>query len=312
MSSGLQHKMLNYEIPPPTGIWEKISLQLDDAAMSHQFPALLKNAAITPPSFIWSAINNELDEESIEKLYAKKMALAEAIPPASIWDSIQTLLDEQNAPAKSSPAKISPFLRYAAAAILIGLLAWWGIRFLTSNSNSDELATSQPTTPSVIESPVTPVLVTPSDPPAPTIAKNDLMEDEMRNNKALEASKKTYAKANTAETKLTVAKNYYFSSPSNTVTSRGLDDYDYFSYNRPISSGNRYVTLMTPEGNIIRVSRKLGDLVYCVSGQDQDQDCVEQVKKWQEKIANSTIAQSPDNFMDLFNLVNSLQNNNDL
>ena len=52
-------------------------------------------------------------------------------------------------------------------------------------------------------------------------------------------------------------------------------------------SGNlasRYITLMTPEGNIIRMSKKLTDMVCCVSGEDENEECKDQMKKWREKI----------------------------
>ena len=68
--------------------------------------------------------------------------------------------------------------------------------------------------------------------------------------------------------------------------------------------------LMTPDGNIIRMSKKLCDLVCCVSGQEQDEGCKSQLKIWQEKMASSSVAPSPGNFMDILNLVSTLQDNN--
>ena len=67
-----------------------------------------------------------------------------------------------------------------------------------------------------------------------------------------------------------------------------------------------YIMLMTPDGNIIRMSKKWSDLVCCVSGEEQDDDCKDQLKKWQQKIATSSLAPSPGNFMDIFSLVSSL------
>ena len=75
---------------------------------------------------------------------------------------------------------------------------------------------------------------------------------------------------------------------------------------------DRYIMLMTPDGNIIRMSKKWSDLLCCVSGEEQDADCKNQLKKWQEKIATSSLAPSPGNFMDILGLVNSLNENNGL
>jgi hypothetical protein len=66
--------------------------------------------------------------------------------------------------------------------------------------------------------------------------------------------------------------------------------------------------LMTPNG-IVRVSKKLGDIVCCVTGEAEDEDCKDQLKKWQQKMATTTVA--PGNFMDILTLVSSL-NDNDL
>ncbi len=83
-----------------------------------------------------------------------------------------------------------------------------------------------------------------------------------------------------------------------------------YAYNElsPTNIADRYVMLMTPNG-IVRMSKKLGNLVCCVSGQEQDEDCKDQLKKWQEKIACSPVAPSPGNFMDILSLVSSLNNN---
>lgn len=75
---------------------------------------------------------------------------------------------------------------------------------------------------------------------------------------------------------------------------------------------DRYVMLMTPDGNIIRMSKKWSDLLCCVSGEEQDADCKDQLKKWQQKIASSELAPSPGNFMDILGLVNSLNESNGL
>ena len=61
---------------------------------------------------------------------------------------------------------------------------------------------------------------------------------------------------------------------------------------------------MTPDGGIVRMSKKWGDLVCCVSGQDSDENCKDQIKKWQEKLACAPVANG--NFMDILSLVNTL------
>jgi hypothetical protein len=59
----------------------------------------------------------------------------------------------------------------------------------------------------------------------------------------------------------------------------------------------------------VRISKKLSDLFCCVSGEEQDENCTNQLKQWREKIAASPFNPSPDNFMDILDLINSLQDN---
>jgi hypothetical protein len=77
--------------------------------------------------------------------------------------------------------------------------------------------------------------------------------------------------------------------------------------NEETNMADRYVMLLTPDGSIIRMSKKLGDLICCVSGEEQTGDCKDQLKRWQEKLANSTAAPSPANVLDILSLVNSLE-----
>ena len=68
----------------------------------------------------------------------------------------------------------------------------------------------------------------------------------------------------------------------------------------------RYIAVMTPDCNVVRVSKKLDHLVCCVAGDDPGTVCKDQLQRWREKMACSPIAAS-GNFMDIVSLVNSLQ-----
>ena len=78
------------------------------------------------------------------------------------------------------------------------------------------------------------------------------------------------------------------------------------------SQVNRYMMLLRPDGYIFRMSKKLSNMVNCMynaSAIEADENCRDQVKKWREKIAKSTINPSPDNFMDILTLIKSLDEN---
>lgn len=312
MSTGIQNKMYNYEVIPPESIWQNITIDLDEAALKNTFPSTLHNIEITPPPSAWKNIENTLDEAFLENKYAEKLIGIESNPPAFVWANVKTALDAEKEEIATTPVRsISPFLKYAVAAAIVGLLAWGGIRLLNNEPGNTEMAGQPPTEQN------NNAVIPNNNLPAPintaekNIADNYSLEDA-RNDAALEASKKTFAKLDkTPNTKLSIAKDFYFNPNLSTANTRGLEEGDY--YPAPaLKSASRYITLMTPDGNIIRMSKKLGDLVCCVSGEEQDEKCLKQVKSWQQKLADSPAAHSPGNFMDILSLVNSLQNNNEL
>lgn len=276
MSSQLQNKILNYEVAPPASVWEKIEEALDESELAQEFPS---------------------------KLYG-----AEVIPPVSAWNKIATSLDAEHEAAIPEHRRISPLLKYAAAAILIGFLAWGGIQLLNNKSENKKVAKQEVPQPKM-DNP-SPLDNQNSNTPEENIASadNNISSDEARNDAALEASKKTFAKLDMPPKSRIkkIAAGYYFAS------SVGTDNIPEILPQDEINPGNlssRYITLMTPEGNIIRMSKKLTDMVCCVSGEDENDECKDQMKKWREKIICSPTCHSTGSFMDIIGLVNALQEN---
>ena len=61
MEKELQHKLFNYQAPPPVGVWDKINVVLEEEA-SKPFPERLSNYEEAPPPFIWDNVAASLDE----------------------------------------------------------------------------------------------------------------------------------------------------------------------------------------------------------------------------------------------------------
>lgn len=318
MSSGIENKMYNFEVPPPAGVWERIAAELDESALSKQFPSRLFNSMAIPPPSVWKNIATNLDEPLFVNDYAAKLANIEITPPAAAWIKIKTILDTNQKVITPAGRLFSPFLKYAAAAAIVSFLAWGGIKLVKSNSGST-VTTNQKTKNGVNAETVSPdanVVVTDENTETPEIA---LIKEEIRNDAALEASKKTFAKLDVTETrsKIKKAAEFFFVS----------DDYDYtptgttrgFDVNTttvlpdpPVINNikaNRYIVLLTPDGNIIRMSKKFRDVVCCISGEELDKDCVDQLKKWREKIATPSSIHSSGNFMEILSLLDSMQEN---
>jgi len=276
MNKGLQHKMLNYEVTPPPNTWNKIAAALDESNLENEFPSALYNLEVKPPSTIWDKITTTLDEDATSTFHQKR--------------------------------KVVPFLRYAVAASIIGLIAFGTIKLINGKNAGKNLA--KITNPSIDSN------AKASKENNTTPANNVAIPDETRDNLALEESKHTIAKLDLPVNrgiKQRVINN--IPSPIDPVSTNKINPELLSSLSgleQPVVSSNgdiinRYVMLMTPDGNLIRMSKKWGNLLCCVSGEEQDEDCKDQMKKWRDKIANSSVAPSPGNFMDILSLVNSLQ-----
>jgi hypothetical protein len=252
----------------------------------------LYNYAESPPKKTWEKIAAALDESNLADEFPSKLYNAEAVPPASAWDKIASSLDAEHPVVIPMPRKSFPLFRYAAAAAIIGIITFGIIKWTgTNNSQIDtkKLAGTKDSTPGNKET------VLPNE---NNIVKNNTSKENI-------SSEESNAKiANTNQVKTThikKARNSYSVSENIDATQ---PIYAYNEYGPNLA--DRYIMLMTPNGNIIRMSKKWGDLVCCVSGEEQDNDCKDQLKKWQEKIAASPVAPSPGNFMDILSLVSSL------
>lgn len=302
--SSLRDKMYDQEVTPPTNAWEKIATALNESQLENKFPAKLYNIEINPPANAWQKIADTFGEEHLQSQFPSRLYDMEVAPPASAWEKVAVSLNPIPESAARPVRRMFPALRYAAAAIFIGAVAYGIIKlsFNTSGNESRIVGTAHKDSSVNNSFP---------DSGMAQIPESSESEDDVD---VIKKSSNSLAKFDkpvkkTARTLL---------SSVNAVEAGRIDIdptlsrsiYAYADYIPNIA--DRYVMLMTPDGNIIRMSKKWSDLLCCVSGEEQDTDCKDQLKKWQEKIATSSLAPSPGNFMDILGLVNSLDESNGL
>ncbi|MEP7372636.1 MAG: hypothetical protein ABI675_04555 [Chitinophagaceae bacterium] len=266
--SSLKDRIYNYEVTPPAGTWDKIAIDLNEAELANEFP---------------------------NRLYSM-----EATPPVSSWQKIDALLNPVGEDASLPFLKrIIPFLRYAAAAIFIGVAAFGIIRLTAGNKNNLNTAAETSVKKDSSESGTNKAAITTET----QTDKSDTNSDDA----ALEESKNMVARLDRPVKAIARKLSAGQSQVSYTVNLDPELSQSIYAYEDHVPNlADRYVMLMTPDGNIIRMSKKWCDLLCCVSGEEQDPDCKDQLKKWQQKIATSSLAPSPGNFMDILGLVNSL------
>ncbi len=251
--SSLQDKLYNYEQTPPAKVWDKISSALDESHLTEEFPSKLYNAEI--------------------------------MPPANAWDKIAGALETEQAPVIPILRKAFSFFRYAAAAVLIGAVAFAVFKWTHGNHTSSEIGVAPFDTANKKRPADHPIKIETAQLPAQ-------VEKEI-----VSSNREVQIKSRSAKR----IKNNY--SVSDNIDA-GEPIYAYNELTPNLA--DRYIMLMTPDGGVIRMSKKWGNLVCCVSGQEQDENCKDQLKKWQEKIACSPNTTSAGNFMDILSMVTAL------
>lgn len=240
----------------------------------------LYNQEQIPPEEVWKRITAALDESHLQDQFPSKLYNTEVAPPMNAWDRIAGALEPTT---PSIGRRNFPLLRYAAAAVLIGLLAFGVVKWMNRGGDKtvDTVAITNEKTNGESKRQ--------NEPPTNTSTQDvaTLKQDNV-------APKNT-------EPAITAIKK----SRIRDAEPADNDIAPTFAYNEHTPSlADRYIMYMTPDGGIVRMSKKWGSLVCCVSGQEQDEDCKDQIKKWQEKLACAPVANG--NFMDILSLVNSL------
>ncbi|MGC4039170.1 MAG: hypothetical protein QM764_24640 [Chitinophagaceae bacterium] len=260
----------------------------------------IKNAEVSPPENVWEKVSSSLDESLHGLKFPETIYELETTPPYGAWDKIKTSLEQDEAPViRMQKQKSSSFLKYAVAACIIGLLAFGAIRFFNIGTDRIDAAAGAG------------ISNSDSQLKANTSASNQTLKSINDSDETdIEKTKGTYAVLDTRTRNLYHLPAQLSNSFSNSFIQKTFQlQYPHRAAVSDISSdnsGERYLMFKNTEGKFVRISKKLSDLFCCVSGEEKDKNCTDQLKKWREKIATSAFVPSPDNFMDILDLVTSL------
>jgi hypothetical protein len=299
----LQEQLLKAEIPAPAGVWEQINHVLDEDAGDVSFQSKLHSSTVTVPENVWIAIEQELNWQQQDETIAVSLTAQELQPPAFIWENLETSLNqsteqllaekllraEAEAPVAVWPSiektlhskakvipigkRISSVFRYAAAAVVIGLIAWGAFLFLNPSSQDIAVIPSTPT----VETPV-PLNDTNTKPSAtasiePATTKADANSSLI----AYNPPKKRITPLKQTEEAMSHDNNPTIASTEFAETN--------------------YLLVVDDKGDLIRVSKKLSTM-DCVKNSDmpvdavtalQVKDCENKIKKLQQRMATSVL-----------------------
>ena len=240
-----------------------------------------------------------------------------------MWKKIISVLDTEQAvaPVITIRKNYSRLYRIAAAAAIIGIIIWAGFNFFTNVGDNENNNITNETTKNVV--PEIPVLKTKENTVSDNI-KADISSSITNFNAAAahitpsgNYSKKRLKSApkNLAgQTHALTATEIHSGSDEITIT-----DTESLHTKKKNVAGNidnateaRYLVYLTEQGDIVKLSKKLADLkcIYAKDGNiSQDAlsksdaaQCMDQVKYWQEKMANSSL-QSSSNPLELIEIL---------
>ncbi len=315
--------LYNHEAIPPATAWSNIVNTIDLELQETKFRSEVLNLEVPPPSFTWNKIAKELDAQPQEN-FSKRIYEYQVAPPSNTWHKIVTSLDEEQATAPviiPIHKNYSRLYRIAAAAVIIGIITWAGFNLFTNDKDNANNNMANENTKNVV--PAVPVL----KPKENTISDNiktDISSSITNFNAAVahitpsvnypKKRLKSVPKNLSGQTYASAATEIH--SGSNDIT---IIDTESLHTKKKSVAGNadnateaRYLVYLTEQGDIVKLSKKLADL-KCIYAKDGNitQDalskldaaqCMDQVKYWQEKMANSSL-QSSSNPLELIEIL---------
>lgn len=330
--STLQQLLLQTEVAPPEMVWEKIAVDLDELEADKLLQQQILQMEEEVPSFIWEQLQPALDDLSIQQkinsveeivpataweqieqqlnieqndaYIATTLQATEVAPPATAWSFIEQSLEESGAKVISiNRNSTKRFYRMAAAAAVVGILAWGGYRLLNNNSTTSTAPISIAANP-VDDTPIiTPSTVSPdtniTTAEEPAVATTSRTQIKERIKQKL-ASPDALAYVETPDHSL-----------ENNVAYQGIHHKQ--AETKKETSGfseSQYFMVLNDNGELVRVSKKISNLKCAGTTTNaatalQSKDCNEQIKVWREKMAMAAAISASAGDIDLNALINS-------
>ncbi len=319
----IAERIYNQEAQAPAGIWSKIADTLDLELQETKFRSDVLNLEVPPPSFTWNKIAEQLDTQ-FQESFSTRLYEYEVTPPANSWNKIVAALDDEQTIAPVIPIRKnnSRIFRIAAAAVIIGIIAWAGFSLLNNGKNeiydntlaNKDVKTSVPETPS-IETKQVPVVEEIKENNTNAVIATETALVKPATKDARKWIKPLIKKQQDPVYIITETESHASSDDIVTADTKSIHSNKRKTVVTAITDTNtdpRYLVYLTEKGDIMKLSKKLADL-KCIYAKDgtisQDAlakldaaQCNDQLKYWQEKMANSSL-QSSSNPLELMEIL---------
>ena len=330
--STLQQLLLQTEVAPPEMVWEKIAVDLDELEEDKPLQQQVLQLEEEAPSFIWEQLQPALDDLSIQQkinsveeivpataweqieqqlnieqndaYIAATLQSTEVAPPATAWSFIEESLEESGAKVISiKKNSIKRFYRMAAAAAVVGILAWGGYRLLNTNSTTSTAPIS------IAANPV-------EEKPAATTPETADTNIAVAEESSVATTSRTQIKERIKQKLASPDALAYVETPDHSLENNVA--YQGIHHKQPEKtketngfSESQYFMVLNDNGELVRVSKKISNLKCAgtatvdAATAFQSKDCNEQIKLWREKMAMAAAISASAGDIDLNALINS-------
>jgi hypothetical protein len=295
----LQQQLLQLEEQAPSFIWEQLQPALDDLSIQKK----INSVEETVPATVWDQIEQQLNIDQNDAYIAATLQATEVTPPATAWSFIEGSLEDSGAKVisinRNSPKR---FYRMAAAAAVIGILAWGGYRLLNTNRTTETpaIAAAEPTIkttePAVIPQPDSNTAT--AEPVVEATSSRVQIKERIKQKLA---SPDALAYVETPDHSLENNVAYQGIHHKQAETTKETSGF----------SESKYFMVLNDDGELVRVSKKISNL-KCAGTTTvdaatalQSKDCNEQIKVWREKMAMAAAISASAGDIDLNALINS-------
>lgn len=271
-----------------------------------------------PPAGTWAMIARELEELNAEKKLARRITALEVSPPSQHWQAVREGLTAPiSAPgsnkekAKVVPIRpLAPYLfRYGAAALVIGVLAWFLVGSGEDQPGQKATASLVPVEPPAA-SPATSVVPPTPEPASPEAAPLNLSLSSATTGLITAPQKQESQAAEQRQPQHAFIRNGGDPQPE---SSRGSIN---INMPRPPETPQRslyvqsddegYVYIRHSNGERVRLSTKFAPVYYSlVSGASNTRTPL--LQKLQQKFSRQPYTPDPHNLLDLLRLSDLLQ-----
>lgn len=276
MDSQIRNKMVDFEVPPPAGTWERLS--------------------------------DRLDEWQHDRFLAAKMETITIDPPPPAWENILARLEE--ARPNKGIVRTMPLRKWLVAASLIGILAVSAYLFFNSKDDvvTKNSVVQTPVNPAPGNNAVQPAL-------EKSAAEMTTLDNHSTGSLLASMSTSLVRKARQAMMTIAEMpeedsrRSQTSEKAHHQVAS---NDLGILSASSAGTNSDRYYNLLDENGNLVRVSKKLSALDCVIKNgmvvpldeksPTEDEDCTEKVKEWHKIMSTAPAITSP---LDLLQVLSS-------